>query len=183
MPGRRWALVGWPLVLVLFAVAVLLLVRDYHVARDTRAHSPIGRIAPDATVSTLDGNARRLLGAARRPTWLNFFATWCVPCKSEMPQIEQRYRRLSARGLAVVGVDQQESPDQVRRFARALGVTFPLVVDQGSAAGAYRVFALPTSVFIDAHGVIRALHVGAMSGQQMDDDLITIEGSASTAGL
>ena len=165
---------GWPLVLVLFAVAGLLLLRDCHSLRQGSLAGPIGKAAPDAPVVAMDGAKSRLHSFHGRPLWLNFFATWCQPCKAEMPEIEQRYKRLGGASLAVVGVDQQETPALVARFARPLALSFPIVIDDGPAASAYDVFALPTSVFIDEHGVVQAVHVGEMSPQQMDADLARI---------
>ncbi|HEV2037517.1 MAG TPA: redoxin domain-containing protein [Candidatus Eremiobacteraceae bacterium] len=165
---------GWLIVLVLLTVAGLLLERDYHLARTSAIADPIGKPAPDATVARLDGAPLHLFSRRGRPVWLNFFATWCHPCKAEMPLIEERYVRYKKSGLEIVGLDQQESAADVARFAKSLALTFPLAVDAGHAAGAYRVFALPTSVFVDARGVIAAVHTGAMSAQQMDQDLAKI---------
>lgn len=173
MTFRGLRIPGLLVMLVLFAVACLLLLRDVHVFRQAAMESPIGKPAPDVSVLTLDGRSMRL-EAHGHPLWLNFFATWCPPCKVEMPDIERRYLLNRKDGLLVVGVDQQENPALVKRFAQPLGITFPLVIDSGQAAAKYRAFAFPTSVFIDARGVVRALHTGAMTQAAMDADLATI---------
>jgi cytochrome c biogenesis protein CcmG, thiol:disulfide interchange protein DsbE len=164
----------WLVVLGLFAVAGLLWIRDYHAVKLAEATSPIGKPARDAPVTTLDGDSERLASFTGHPVWLNFFATWCPPCKQEMPQIEQRYRRWGPNGLSVVGVDQEETPALVARFVKPLSITFPIVIDEGPAAATYEVFALPTSVFIDARGIVRAVHTGVLSGAQMDQELARI---------
>lgn len=148
--------------------------RDYHAVKLAQTTSPIGKPARDAQVTTLEGNSARLASYTGHPVWLNFFATWCPPCKQEMPQIEQRYRRLKPQGLTVVGVDQDETPALVARFVKPYAITFPIVIDEGPAAATYDVFALPTSVFIDAHGIVRAVHIGVLSGGQMDKELALI---------
>jgi thiol-disulfide isomerase/thioredoxin len=164
----------WLLVFGLFAVAGLLWVRDYHAVKLEEAASPVGKPARDAPVTTLDGDSERLASFDGHPVWLNFFATWCPPCKREMPQIEQRYRKLGPKGLSVIGVDQEETPELISRFVKPLSITFPIVIDEGPAAATYNVFALPTSVFIDAHGIVRAVKTGELSGEEMDADLARI---------
>lgn len=164
----------WLLVLGLFAVAGLLAVRDYRELHREAQNSPIGKAAPDAPVTTLTGQALRLSSFRGHPVWLNFFATWCPPCKEEMPQIETRYRRLRRDGLVVVGVDQQESPQLIERFVKPRALTFPIVIDEGPAAAVYNVFALPTSIFIDERGIVRAMRIGQMSPGEMDRDLAKI---------
>lgn len=148
--------------------------RDYRGVKLANAANPVGKPARDAPVTTLDGNPARLASFHGHPVWLNFFATWCPPCKAEMPQIEQRYRRLAPKGLGVVGIDQEETPDLIARFVKPMSITFPIVIDEGPAAATYDVFALPTSVFIDAHGIVRAVKTGELSGDEMDTDLARI---------
>lgn len=170
-PKRRATWVGWLIVLVLFAGAGLLLRRDVGMFQHMPGQGHIGKQAPDATVVALDGRSQRLGALRGRPVWLNFFATWCGPCKSEMPDIEIEYRRFHRDGLEVVGLDQQESAELVAAFVRPFGLSFPLVLDHGGAAAAYGVFAIPTSVFVDRSGVVQAVHIGAMSPAQMEADL------------
>lgn len=167
----------WLVVLGLFALAGLLAYKDYGDYQRSAMSAPVGKLAPDAPVTALDGEPLRLSSFKGRPVWLNFFATWCPPCKAEMPQIEQRYARLHGRRLVVVGIDQQETPTLIDKFTKPLSLTFPIVIDEGPAAADYNVFALPTSVFIDAHGVVRAVKVGEMSETEMDKDLARILGS------
>jgi cytochrome c biogenesis protein CcmG/thiol:disulfide interchange protein DsbE len=167
---------GWPLVFVLFGLAGLLLVRDSHSIRQAaRATSvAVGRPAPDAVVWTSNGISAHLSSFRGRPIWLNFFASWCRPCKEEMTQIERRYLRYKGSGLVVVGVDEQESRGQIAGFAQTLRLTFPIVFDDGSAADAYHVRGLPMSVFVDARGVVQETFAGAMSEDDMDRALSTI---------
>jgi cytochrome c biogenesis protein CcmG, thiol:disulfide interchange protein DsbE len=176
--AKRWSRIGWIAVVVLFAVAAALLYADYQHYKSgigaTYGRATIGTIAPDVAFDTLDGHSRNLAAFAGHPLVVNFFATWCIPCKAELPLIESRYVRLAPRGLAVLGADQQESVEQVRAFVRAHGVTYPVVIDQGPALQAYGGDAIPTSLFIDRQGVLRAVHVGEMTPQMLDDDLAKI---------
>jgi cytochrome c biogenesis protein CcmG/thiol:disulfide interchange protein DsbE len=161
----------WFLVFGLFAGAGLRWLRDYAAFRHEAALNPVGKAAPDAPVTTLDGRPLRLSSFAGRPLWLNFFATWCPPCKAEQPSIEALYRRFRSQRLEVVGIDQDETPRLVAPYLQRYAISYPVVIDEGPAAAAYNVFDLPTSVFIDSRGVVRALKIGQMSPQEMSADL------------
>lgn len=121
-----------------------------------------GFLAPDFTLTSTDGETFTLSALRGRPVILNFWATWCPPCRAEMPAFEQAWQRYKADGLVILGVDQGESKAVVERFARQeIGTTFPLLLDQTTEIGAiYGVRALPTTVFIDAEGRIQELKVG-----------------------
>jgi cytochrome c biogenesis protein CcmG/thiol:disulfide interchange protein DsbE len=166
---------GWAAVIVLFCAAAALLYLDY--GRWTKGAgvrygiAAIGAPAPDVLLDTLDGAHARLASFQGAPLVVNFFATWCVPCKAELPLLQSRYVQLRSRGLRVLGVDQQEDASQVRAFVKAHGVTYPVVIDGGAAIDAYGGHAIPMSLFIDAHGVLRAVHIGEMSADMLDDDL------------
>jgi cytochrome c biogenesis protein CcmG/thiol:disulfide interchange protein DsbE len=170
--------IGWVAVAALFVAAAVLVYVDYQRYKNgvgvSYGIATIGARAPDAPFDTLDGDKLVLTSYAGHPLLVNFFATWCVPCKAELPLIESRYVRLAPRGLAVLGADQQESVAQVRAFVRAHGVTYPVVIDQGSAIEAYGGQAIPTSIFIDRTGVLRAVHIGEMSADVLDEELAKI---------
>ncbi|MEO6835380.1 MAG: TlpA disulfide reductase family protein, partial [Candidatus Tumulicola sp.] len=134
----------------------------------------IGAPAPDAQFVTLEGGHVPLASFLGKPLLVNFFATWCGPCKEELPLIQSRYVALRSRGLRVVGVDQQEGAAQVRAFVKAHGVTYSTVIDEGSAIGVYGGSAIPMSLFIDRQGVLRAVHIGVMDATVLDDDLAKI---------
>jgi thiol-disulfide isomerase/thioredoxin len=95
---------------------------------------------------------------------MNFWATWCPPCRKEFPELVRLYGDNADRGLVVLGLDVQESPEIVRRFAAEFGATFPIVIDQkGDVSAQYRLRGLPTSLFIDDQGVLRAQHIGELT--------------------
>ena len=170
--------IGWFMVVALFVAAAVLLYIDFSRYKSgagaTYGRATIGAIAPDVSLEALDGHKLTLSSYGGRPLVVNFFATWCGPCKAELPLIESRYVRLAPRGLAVLGVDEQERADQVRDFARAQGVTYPVVIDQGPAMEAYGGEAIPTSLFIDRKGVLQAVHIGEMNADILDADLAKI---------
>jgi peroxiredoxin len=93
---------------------------------------------------------------------LNFWATWCRECRTEMPGFEALHRHFEPRGLAVVGVDSREGATTVQRYARELGLTFPLVLDpDGTVTARYGVIGLPTTFVIGRDGRAVALAIGA----------------------
>jgi cytochrome c biogenesis protein CcmG/thiol:disulfide interchange protein DsbE len=137
--------------------------------------NPIGQRAPDFTLLALDGTSYTLSDIHDRPVLINFWATWCGPCRTEMPVIEAAYQAHRAEGLIVLGIDVEENPEVAEAFAGWLGITFPVLDDgTGEVMRRYRVTALPTSFFVDVDGVIRAWQVGAVTEAALDRHLATI---------
>ncbi len=118
--------------------------------------------APDFALPRLSGGALRLADLAGQVVFLNFWATWCPPCRAEMPAMERLHRALGPRGLAVVAVDFQETADEIHAFVAELGLTFPVLLDESGAVtgGRYLVNALPTTFVLDRQGRIVAHAVG-----------------------
>ncbi|MFQ5340225.1 MAG: redoxin domain-containing protein [Anaerolineae bacterium] len=135
----------------------------------TRRAAKIGEPAPDFTLPTPDGESVTLSELRGRPVLVNFWATWCPPCKIEMPDIENLYQKYKDQGFTVIAVDQQESPDAVRQYFADMGLSFQPVIDSsGEIFNLYRVVALPTSYFIDSDGIVRFQHRGLMTRDQME---------------
>lgn len=168
--------IGWAAALFLFVLAAFIFGHRLQIARGAgqasrSGYAAVGSSAPDFRFVGVDARFTQIgsLSATRgRPVWVNFFATWCPPCKAEMPEIERRSLAHQNDGFLVVGADQQETADLVHKFARDYGLTFPLVIDSGDGTLAYGVSAIPTSVFIDASGTVRGIYRGQMSAAQMD---------------
>lgn len=129
----------------------------------------VGMLAPDFGARTLDGLSIRLSELRGRAVVLNFWATWCAPCRAEMPLLEDRSRALAERGLIILGANFDEPEEDVRAFRDELGLSFPLLLDPGGEIQSlYRVFGYPATYFIDADGVIRAVHLGVMDEALLD---------------
>jgi len=122
----------------------------------------IGHPAPDFTLSTLDGADICLVDLRGQPVILNFWATWCPPCRREMPALEVIWQQHAQGDVMVLGVDQGESAAMVGDYVRTnVGVTFSLLLDRRQDVGdLYLVRSLPTTFFIDAGGIIRDIRVG-----------------------
>ena len=128
-----------------------------------------GAIAPNFRLSTLDGKELSLENQRGKAVVLNFWATWCGPCRSEMPALQQTYENFKAQGMLLWGIDVGETPDQVEKFAKQIGITFPLLLDRDSKTSrTYRVFGLPTTVFVGRDGVITDVAIGAMDEQTLE---------------
>lgn len=129
----------------------------------------IGFQAPDFALASLDGTPVKLSDFRGKTVFLNFFASWCPPCRAEMPDVLATYQQnAQANNMVVLAVDMQEESSVVSNYASSVGLTFPIVLDRsGSVAGLYRITAIPTSFFIDKDGVVRDMQIGAMSKDLM----------------
>ncbi len=133
----------------------------------------IGRPSPVLVATDLDGRKVLMRQYAGRALVLNFFASWCRPCKRELPLLARASRSYAGR-IAFLGVDEAESPDIVRPFVRAQNITYRIAIDQGQVAAAFGASVLPLSVFIDRRGIVRAISRGAMTPVILARDLDSI---------
>lgn len=118
--------------------------------------------APDFSATTLEGAPIAIHDLRGKVVLLNFWATWCPPCRAEMPAIQSVYQAHPG-DMVVLAVDESESPAVVRDFVSPFHFGFPILLDpDGAIAQSYRVQGLPTSFFVDRDGVIRAANVGPM---------------------
>ena len=119
--------------------------------------------APDFTLPLASGESVTLADYRGQVVILNLWASWCLPCRAEMPAIEAVYTAQRERGLVVLAVNStyQDSVDRALAFVDELGVTFPILLDhEGSVSKRYLLRALPTTFFIDRQGIIREMIVG-----------------------
>lgn len=124
------------------------------------AAGKIGAKAPDFEWNAPDGKTRTLADLRGKTVIVNVWATWCVPCREEMPALE----RIASTdgGLVVLALDLQEDGERVRGFFDSLALAHltPLLDTDGAVARRYAVFSLPTTFFLDAQAVVRDVHVG-----------------------
>jgi cytochrome c biogenesis protein CcmG/thiol:disulfide interchange protein DsbE len=132
--------------------------------------SPIGEAAPSIKAETLDGASLDLAAYRGHPVIVNFWASWCTPCRDEFPVFQDRLTTLGPRdGLVVIGVLYKDQADLATRFLDDLGATWPTVLDpSGSIAAEYRVVAPPQTYFIDSEGVIRGYQIGQLESEDFD---------------
>lgn len=118
-------------------------------------------LPPEFSGFTADGQRVSLAVLSGRVVLLNFWATWCLECRSEMPAFEQLHREFSVQGLAIAGINAREASSTISEYARELGLTFPLISDPtGKINAAYGVIGLPTTFLIRRSGRAVALAVG-----------------------
>jgi peroxiredoxin len=123
-----------------------------------------GFMAPDFTLDLLDGDQLTLSELRGHQVMLNFWASWCLPCRREMPAIESVYQRYKDSGLVVIGLNltSQDSESDSWAFAQESELTFPIALDRdGSVRDRYQLLGLPSTYFIDQSGIIRSIMVGS----------------------
>jgi cytochrome c biogenesis protein CcmG, thiol:disulfide interchange protein DsbE len=140
----------------------------------------VGSPAPDFQLPALDGHgAERLADYRGRPVIVNFWASWCNPCRKEFPLIKQTLREHRAQRLAVIGVTYQDIPSDSRAFVKQRRATWPQGVDDGGAvASAYGVRAIPQSFFVRPDGTIAARVFGFTSESALARPLADLLGGA-----
>jgi cytochrome c biogenesis protein CcmG, thiol:disulfide interchange protein DsbE len=123
----------------------------------------VGEVAPDFAYTTADGATHKLSELHGKKVLLNFWATWCGPCRFEMPDIQKAIGE-SGGAVVAIGVNKAEEMKQIVAFADELKVTFPLITNQkGDIAARYAAQLLPTSYFINSDGTIALRKTGVMN--------------------
>lgn len=122
--------------------------------------------APDFTLATTDGATVSLGALKGQVVLVNVWATWCPPCRAEMPAVQAAYERYQDQGFTVLGVNQQEDAGAVAAFMAEHSLTFPALLDaDGRVSSAYQARVVPSSFFVDRRGVVRVVYRGPMPQQ------------------
>jgi cytochrome c biogenesis protein CcmG/thiol:disulfide interchange protein DsbE len=125
--------------------------------------------APNFNLPTLKGGQLESSSLRGHVVLLNFWASWCVPCREEMPDLEAAQQRYKAQGLDIVGMNVNETREVAQAFVDELGVTFPIVLDdKAQTTGSFGVSGLPVSFLIDREGVIVYRHIGQFHPNEID---------------
>lgn len=150
----------------------------YDVTLTAKASGPapkLGQEAPDFRLPSLDGTFLQLSDFRGQAVWVNFWATWCPPCRAENPDIEATYLKYKGDGLAIIAVNLGEDPETVRGYVERTDLTFPVGLDFSTAVAAtYRLVGIPTHFFIDADGVLREWRIGGLSREAMEEKVQSI---------
>jgi len=135
----------------------------------------VGYGAPDFTLTNLDGKSVHLRDFRGRVVVINFWATWCEPCRTEMPIFQSAYRVNQPLGLEILAVNFDEPRSEVQEFRDQMFLGFTMLLDPGGVIQRlYRVSGYPTTFFVDREGVIRAQHVGDLNESQLDEYLESV---------
>jgi peroxiredoxin len=124
-----------------------------------------GDPAPDITVTDILGNQVRLSDLEGQAVWLNFWGSWCPPCRAEMPEIQAAYEQVATEGVIMLAISLNEPAIDAVQFAVRNNVTFPIYIDQYQTAtgDAYPIYNFPTHIFIDPTGVVSRVVLSEMS--------------------
>jgi thiol-disulfide isomerase/thioredoxin len=165
-----------PLALVVVAVvAAAMLYAGFHMARRSGEEPPhvLGKStqAPNFTLETLDGKNMSLSDLRGKAVLLNFWATWCGPCKIETPWLVELQKEYGSQGLQVVGIAMDDSgKDDIEKFAKDMGVNYPVLLGKEAVGDAYGgVPALPESFFIGRNGKIVERIIGLKGRGEIED--------------
>jgi peroxiredoxin len=153
------------------AVIIAIVLAVYFRGPRSQASGPAalqGRPAPSFAVPALNGTTTALDSYRGRVVVMNLWASWCPPCRAEMPDLQRLYQTYRARNVIVLGVDQGESAQRVGAFAQSLGIHYPLLLDQQQQYGrVYAALGLPTTIVITPEGVVARGFDGPLSYPQM----------------
>lgn len=149
---QRWI---FPLMALLMLAAMPLQARN--------ANGP----APDFTLKTLDGRNMKLSELAGNVVMINFWASWCAPCRVEMPKLNDLYNKYKDLGFVLLGVNVEQQEQPPRNFLKKRPVDFPILLDKGNdVSKQYNVIAMPTTVLVDRSGNMRYVHQGYKEGDE-----------------
>ncbi len=127
-----------------------------------------GAPAPELVLRSLDGSPYDLSARRGRVVAVNFWATWCAPCREEMPELAEAWRRGRGRCFEVVGVAEESARDDVEQVARS--IPYPIVVDErAAAAAAWKIRGYPATFVVDADGKVRHTFEGAVQRGELED--------------
>jgi peroxiredoxin len=133
----------------------------------------VGMQAEDFQLADLDGKSQSLSQYRGKIVLLNFWATWCKPCTTEMPAMQATYDKLRNKGFVVLAVNELEDDAKVREHIKQYGHTFPVLMDHDNkVANQFGVFGLPVSVFIDQEGRVQEYIKGGLLTEQKIDETV-----------
>lgn len=170
--GQRPAWKRWVTGVSLGISACLILLLMLVPRSDADTVLQIGQAAPDFELETLEGERVRLSELKGQPVVVNFWATWCTPCRKEMPDFQFVLDKYQDQGLHLYGINVGESEVAVADFRDRVGVRFPILIDKDESVQTdYKILPLPATFFIDQEGIIRGVYQFQMSLPQIEDEV------------
>jgi len=127
----------------------------------------VGGVAPDFQLDTLDGQTITLSDLRGKPVLINFWASWCGPCVSEMPYLQEIYKEWSGRGIELLAINIGEDSSTVKGFMQKHNLSLPVLLDtQKAVARRYNIAGIPTTFFLDKDGIIQEKIIGAFPNKE-----------------
>ncbi len=146
---------------------------------DSPAAALVGSRAPEFVLNTLDGQRVALSDMRGQVVLVNIWATWCPPCRAEMPAIQASYARYRDKGFVVLAIDQREDVATVQSFMQEYALTFSVLLDTtGTVGAAYQASALPSSFFIGRDGTVRVVYRGPLPRGVIDATIEALLGDS-----
>ncbi len=147
-----------------------------------QAALPAFKTAPEIRLDLFSGGSLRLSDLRGKPVMVNFWASWCPPCRDEAPVLSRLWAEYQQKGIVFLGVDTWDTEQQARRFADTFAITYPAGIAKGNAAAVdYGVTGLPETFFIDGHGTIVRKWIGPLSepvARRYLDELLAAVGNS-----
>ncbi|GED68369.1 thiol:disulfide interchange protein tlpA [Brevibacillus reuszeri] len=138
-----------------------------------------GNLAPDFELQALNGEKMKLSDLRGKKVIVNLWATWCPPCRAEIPDMQSFYEANKDKGVVILGVNltsTETNVEAVSAFVQRYGMTFPILMDvDKQVSGVYKAISIPTSFIIDSSGVIQNKYIGPMNQEMMENMLSAIE--------
>lgn len=161
-------------VIILFGLGNQDLLASLKLPWDNQPAPKVGYSAPDFELNNLAGDTIKLSNLRGKPVLINFWATWCGPCRLEMPDIQKIYENYQG-DFEVLAVNADEQERIVAKFAKDIGITFEVLLDPGAnVQSLYQLRGYPTSFLVDQEGVIRVQHIGIMHEAQLVEYLAEV---------
>lgn len=146
---------------------LLLLITALIISHTAFAAKTLTGPAPDFTLKSVDGSNLRLSEQRGQVVLINFWASWCGPCRQEMPLLDEIQQKYSKLGFTVLGVNVDKDPAKADKILKDIPVTFPVLYDsEGTVSKLFDVSAMPTTVIVDRDGSMRFLHLGFKPGYE-----------------
>lgn len=173
--GARPAWKRWTMALTLVGGLLLMGWIMLMPRNDSFVTLAVGQQAPDFELTTLEGETVKLSELRGQPVVLNFWASWCGPCRQEMPDFQAVHDRYKDAGLKIYGINVGESTVAVQDFLSKVNVNFPTLIDRDeSVQTAYKILPLPATFFIDRNGTIRQIYQSQMSAAQIESESLRL---------
>jgi len=169
-PKLRWQPRWWQVVVFIGVMVLLALVafQMRHNGPLAAAQVGAGEPAPDFTVQTFDGQTVKLSDLHGKVVLVNFWASWCIPCSQEAPDLENTWRQYKDRGVVFVGVDYVDTETEARTYLTHFNISYPNGADLGTRISqAYRIRGVPETYIIDRNGTLRATFIGPTTQDQI----------------
>ena len=167
--ARNWKIIAGIAAIILVSI---LLIATHQAEADTINVAIKGKAIGDFTLQDINGQTVHLSDYQGKTVMLNGWATWCPPCRAEMPDLEQYYRNHKEDNFVILAINAAEPQEQAAAFAQFAGLTFPVLLDPDAAIlSAMGINGFPTSILIDPQGTVKHIHIGMFQAQDLEKEI------------